>query len=97
MADASAGMLVASPIAETLLLVPGLVERLQAGIDVLDVGCGRGHAINLMAREFPASRFTGLDFSAEAIARASAEASALGPANARRIVDQEFGQRSGPK
>src|SRR5262249_51838265 len=37
-------------------LVPGLVERLAAGIDVADVGCGQGHAVNLMARAFPNSR-----------------------------------------
>jgi hypothetical protein len=34
----------------------GLLERLQAGIRVLDIGCGTGHAVNLMAREYPASR-----------------------------------------
>jgi hypothetical protein len=28
-----------------LPLVPGLTERLEAGIDVADVGCGQGHAI----------------------------------------------------
>jgi len=62
----------------TLPMVPGLTERLQAGIDVLDVGCGSGHALNLMAREFPQSRFTGMDFSEQAIAAARAEADACG-------------------
>lgn len=33
-------------------LAPGLPERLQAGIDVLDVGCGQDHAINLLAQAF---------------------------------------------
>ena len=47
----------------TLPLVPGLVERLRAGIDVADVGCGLGHAVTLMAGAFPRSRFTGFDFS----------------------------------
>src|SRR3954452_20348861 len=36
-----------------LPLVPGLVECLDVGIDVADVGCGQGHAINLIARAFP--------------------------------------------
>ena len=35
--------------------VPGLTETLRRGIDVLDVGCGTGHAMNLLGREFPAS------------------------------------------
>src|ERR671917_677670 len=57
-----------------LPLVPGLVERLEQGIDVMDVGCGSGRALNLMARTFPNSRFLGYDLSEEAIARARAEA-----------------------
>src|SRR5437870_1145423 len=66
----------------TLPLVPGLVERLQAGIDVADVGCGSGHAINLMAQAYPNSRFTGYDFSEAGIAEGRAEAQALGLTNA---------------
>ena len=66
-----------------LPLVPGLTERLEKGIDVLDVGCGSGRALNLMARTFPNSRFAGYDLSEEAIARARAEAEEHGTANAR--------------
>ena len=50
-----------------LPVVPGLIARLHAGIEVADIGCGQGHAINLMAAAFPNSRFTGYDFSAEAV------------------------------
>jgi 2-polyprenyl-3-methyl-5-hydroxy-6-metoxy-1,4-benzoquinol methylase len=49
---------------------------------VADFGCGSGHAVNLMARAFPASRFTGIDFSDEAIAAAIEEAARLGLGNA---------------
>ena len=38
----------------------GLGERLDAGIDVADVGCGRGRALVKMAKAFPRSRFVGL-------------------------------------
>jgi 2-polyprenyl-3-methyl-5-hydroxy-6-metoxy-1,4-benzoquinol methylase len=72
-----------SALTDSILpMVPGLVERLRAGIEVLDIGCGSGRALNRMAREFPQSRFTGYDLSEEAIGRARAEAAQLGLANA---------------
>ncbi len=43
-------------------LFEGLRERLRDGIEVADVGCGSGHAVNLLARAFPNSRFFGYDF-----------------------------------
>jgi 2-polyprenyl-3-methyl-5-hydroxy-6-metoxy-1,4-benzoquinol methylase len=75
---------VCSALIESILpLADGIISDLQAGIDVLDVGCGAGHALNLMAKAFPESRFTGYDFSTEAIARAQAEAQQLGLSNVR--------------
>jgi 2-polyprenyl-3-methyl-5-hydroxy-6-metoxy-1,4-benzoquinol methylase len=71
---------------ETILPLTGLVDRLQDGLDVADVGCGQGHAINVMARGFPASRFTGIDFSAEGVAAARTEAAAWGLTNAQFAV-----------
>src|ERR1700760_1173924 len=62
---------------------PGLTDRLRDGIDVADVGCGSGHAVNLMAAAFPRSRFTGFDFSAAGIAAARAEAAREGRTNVR--------------
>jgi len=67
----------------TLELVPGIKDRLRAGIDVADVGCGSGHAINLMAKEYPNSRFVGYDFSDEGVAAGRKEAQTLGLSNAR--------------
>jgi SAM-dependent methyltransferase len=82
MAEMSAQVHDAALIGGELALVEGLIDRLRVGIDVCDVGCGQGHAINLMAEEFPNSRFTGLDFSEDAIAVARKEAAELGLANA---------------
>jgi len=82
MAELSGQVHDAALIDGELALVEGLIERLRSGIDVCDVGCGQGHAVNLMAKEFPNSRFTGYDFSAEAIAAAQAEAKSLGLTNA---------------
>jgi SAM-dependent methyltransferase len=64
-------------------LVDGLGDRLRAGIDVLDVGCGQGHAINLMTRTFPNSRFTGYDISKEGIEAAREEAKQMGLTNVK--------------
>ena len=63
-------------------LIPGIEAQLESGIDVADVGCGSGHAINVMARHWPNSRFTGYDFSDDAIARGREEAHAWGLQNA---------------
>ena len=60
---------------------PGLLEKLKKGISVMDMGCGSGHAMNLLARAFPRSRVTGCDISEEAIATARAEARAMGLTN----------------
>src|ERR671916_1236860 len=83
MAEDSGQTVVAALTDHILPLVPGLIQRLEAGIDVLDVGCGSGRALNLMARMFPNSRFIGYDFSEEAIARARAEAQEHGTPNVR--------------
>lgn len=61
----------------------GLAGALEMGLDALDIGCGQGHAVNLLARAFPRSRFRGYDFSETGVAAARAEAEALSLANAR--------------
>jgi SAM-dependent methyltransferase len=71
-----------------LTQVPGLTERLGTGIAVADIGCGTGHAVNVMAQAFPASTFVGYDLAADAIDRARAEAATMGLANARfQVLD----------
>ncbi len=83
MAEDSGQTVVAALKDHILPLVPGLTERLKNGIDVLDVGCGSGKALNLLARSFPNSRFVGYDISEEGIARARAEAGEHGTTNVR--------------
>jgi len=73
------GQTVVPQLFDTLLpLAPGLLERLERGIDVLDAGCGRGQALLAMAERFPKSRFLGLDLCADAIAHARDQAAARG-------------------
>lgn len=76
------GQSVLSSLMDTVLpLVPGGLEALTSGIEVLDVGCGSGRALNLMARHFPRSRFVGYDLSPEAIGIAQHEAREAGLTN----------------
>jgi 2-polyprenyl-3-methyl-5-hydroxy-6-metoxy-1,4-benzoquinol methylase len=59
-----------------------LPARLDAGTRVADIGCGTGHAVNLLTRTYPRSRFTGYDLAADAIERGRAEAAEWELANA---------------
>jgi 2-polyprenyl-3-methyl-5-hydroxy-6-metoxy-1,4-benzoquinol methylase len=86
MAESSRTTLEATLLDRTLPLVPGLVQKLETGIDALDVGCGAGVAVRLMARRFPRSRFTGVDIARDAIAKASADVKDAGVTNARFLV-----------
>ncbi len=83
MAEESSQNVAGSLVDTTLPMVPGLVDALSEGIDVLDVGCGRGHSLNLMAEAFPNSRFAGYDISEEGVAAGRAESQAMGLANTR--------------
>ncbi len=82
-AEETARVYDAALIEAILPLVTGVVERLEKGIDVLDIGCGQAHATNLMARAFPASRFAAYDISPEGIAAGRDEARRWGLTNAR--------------
>jgi 2-polyprenyl-3-methyl-5-hydroxy-6-metoxy-1,4-benzoquinol methylase len=62
-------------------LVLGLEDRLKRGINVLDIGCGNGRAMNMMANQFPLSKFTGYDISKEAIKNAHSQSLLYGNKN----------------
>lgn len=76
------------PVLESAILplAPGLTDRLAAGIDVLDIGCGLGRALLQLAASYPNSRFTGYDISQEAIGRARQAAAEAGLSNLRFLV-----------
>lgn len=56
----------------------GVVERLQRGARVADVGCGHGASTTLMAQAFPESTFVGFDYHAPSIDRATRVAAEAG-------------------
>ncbi len=68
-------------VASWLPALDGVVEKLERGAKVADVGCGHGWSTVLMAKAFPNSQFIGYDFHAESIAAAQAHAAAHGVAD----------------
>jgi 2-polyprenyl-3-methyl-5-hydroxy-6-metoxy-1,4-benzoquinol methylase len=61
-----------------LPVMPGVVERLNAGGSAVDVGCGGGRAAILIAQAFPKARVFGYDLVAQSIERARRNAQAAG-------------------
>lgn len=81
MEEDSAQTVLAALREHILELVPGLTDRLERGIRVLDVGCGRGRALVELAGSFPNSTFVAYDLSEEAIAYARDNAARRGLTN----------------
>ena len=77
---------------------PGLIGQLERGIRVIDVGCGRGQALNELAGWLPNSTFTGYDASEESVRYARDTAAARGLDNVRfHAADAaRLGQIEGP-
>jgi SAM-dependent methyltransferase len=61
--------------------MPEVVEKLEGGARVADVGCGSGTAVLTMASAFPASEFVGYDLDPRAVEAATAKAAETGLAN----------------
>ncbi len=82
-----------------LPLIPGLRDKLNKGINVLDLGCGRGRALIKMAELYPKSKFKGIDLSEEAISWARDKAQKKGLENVEfEIRDAtDFDQTADPE
>ena len=81
---------------EWLPALDGALAKLQSGARVADVGCGHGASTILMARTYPNSTFTGIDYHPESIATARERAKAAGVANASFEVGDATRYDSGP-
>jgi SAM-dependent methyltransferase len=78
-------------IGSWLPALDGVVEKLQSGAKVADVGCGHGASTILMAKSFPESEFVGYDYHDESIRVAAEKAAAAGVTNARFEVADAVG------
>lgn len=61
--------------------LPHLKSKLESGVRVADVGCGRGRALVKLAQTFPNSRFTGYDLFEPTLIRARKLAEQAGVAD----------------
>ena len=72
-------------VPEWLPALGGVVEKLERGARVADVGCGHGYSTILMASAFERSRFVGFDAHAESVAAAREHAGDAGVADRVRF------------
>ena len=86
MAEDSGQSVLSSLETHILPLVPGIRQKLESGISVLDVGCGAGRILNRLATHFPKSEFTGMDISEEAIRYAGEEAARQSLFNVKFVI-----------
>jgi SAM-dependent methyltransferase len=75
----------ANLISAWLPALDGVVDRLEQGASVADVGCGHGASTVLMAQAFPRSTFAGFDYHDGSIATARARAEQAGVADRVRF------------
>jgi len=57
-------------VSEWIPALDGVLEKLERGARVADVGCGHGISVILMAKAFPKSKFFGFDYHPPSIDRA---------------------------
>lgn len=67
-------------VQQWLPALDGIVEKLERGAKVADVGCGHGWSTVMMAKAFPKSTFVGYDFHPSSIEEAQAHAKMHGVA-----------------
>lgn len=86
MSQESTQSVVSVLLSHVIPMVPGLNEQLERGIKVMDLGCGRGKALNLLAKHYPNSTLVGYDLLEEQVNFANNEAAEQGLLNVKFLV-----------
>jgi SAM-dependent methyltransferase len=81
-------------VPEWLPALDGVLEKLQAGARVADVGCGHGASTVIMAKAFPNSQFIGYDYHEPSLVRARQAAEQAGLAG--RVVFERAAAKDYP-
>jgi 2-polyprenyl-3-methyl-5-hydroxy-6-metoxy-1,4-benzoquinol methylase len=79
-------------VQEWLPSLPDVRAKLEAGVDVADIGSGYGQALIKLATTYPRSRFTGYEVLASSVERASAAAVAAGVAHRVQFVKADVNE-----
>ena len=87
----------ANLLSSWLPALDGVVDKLNAGGKVADVGCGHGASTILMAHAFPNSQFVGIDYHAPSIETARERAAKSGADNASFEVADATSYRGGDR
>ncbi len=72
---------VANLISSWIPALDDVADKLEAGADVADIGCGHGASTILLAQEYPNSRFSGSDYHDQSIQIARKRAAEAGVAD----------------
>jgi len=76
-------------IPEWIPAMPDVQAKLEQGVLVADVGCGRGRALIKLAQTYPRSRYVGYDIFEPTIAQATVQAQAAGVADRVRFEHRD--------
>lgn len=72
-------------------LIDALDFEIERELKILDLGCGTGHGMGLIARKFPNAKIVGMDFSARMIEKAAVRLAEFG--QRMQLIEGDFTEK----